>query len=587
MNTASTDASHASHACTPHGAPKTGAQLFVRCLEAEGVREMWGYPGGAIMPVYDALLETPIRHYLTRHEQAAAFAAQGFARTTGRPGVCLATSGPGATNLVTGLADALMDSVPLVAVTGQVPSHLIGTDAFQEADVLGLTMPAVKHSWQPRSADELPRVVREAFRVAAEGRPGPVLIDLPKDVQQQTTTAEPLAPDDAQAYSPRTHVDRFTNEQLDAARALMRSSSRPVIYAGGGVRMAGAWEELRAFAEATGAPIVHTLHGLGGVPFDHPLFLGMLGMHGLKAANLAVQGCDLLIAVGARFDDRVTGKLDTFAPHAAVIHVDVDGAELGKLRRPAVSLRGDLRRVLPTLATTINCADWQRHVRSLKAEHAWPYDAPFESIYAPRLLRDLSLACDENTYVCCDVGQHQMLVAQHFGFRNPRQHLTSGGLGTMGFGLPAAIGAKIARPDANVFCVTGDGSIMMNVQELATLRRYGVGVKILLLDNAALGMVRQWQELFFSGRESEIDLSDNPDFAHVARAFGIDAVSAQRADEVSGLIDTLISHPGPLLAHVKIDRHANVWPLVPPGGSNGQMLDDPKPPRPQAVAVPA
>ncbi|MEZ6317831.1 MAG: acetolactate synthase 2 catalytic subunit [Phycisphaerales bacterium] len=559
-----------------------GAELLIRCLEAEGVRQIWGYPGGAIMPVYDALLGSSITHYLTRHEQGAAFAAQGFARTSGRPGVCMATSGPGATNLVTAIADAMMDSVPLVAITGQVPSPVLGTDAFQEVDVIGVTMPIVKHSWLVESADDIPRIVREAFHLAAEGRPGPVLIDIPKDVQLAPTSGEPIMPSAEPAFD-------NAPDPVELARALdlIRRAERPVIYAGGGVRIAGAWNDLRIFAEATGAPVVHTLLGLGGVPGDHPQFVGMLGMHGNKAANIAVQDSDLLIAIGARFDDRVTGKLDTFAPGASVIHMDVDAAELGKLRRPHASLAGCIRRSMAALSIRARCDAWRERVDTLKREHAWRYDAPFESIYAPRLLRDLCARAPRDAYVCCDVGQHQMWVAQHWCFDNPRRHLTSGGFGTMGFGLPAAIGVKQSHPDATVICVSGDGSIMMNIQELATINRYGVGLKLLLLDNSALGMVRQWQELFFAGRESEVDLSDNPDFAELARAFGLAAISIDRADQTADAIDEFLAAEGPVVLHAKIDRHANVWPLVPPGKSNADMLDQPRESTPEPEKQPA
>ncbi|MEM1184251.1 MAG: acetolactate synthase 2 catalytic subunit [Planctomycetota bacterium] len=550
-----------------------GAELLIKCLEAEGVERIWGYPGGAIMPVYDALLGSPIRHYLTRHEQGAAFAAQGYARTSGRPGVCMATSGPGATNLVTGIADAMMDSVPMVAITGQVASPVLGTDAFQETDVIGVTLPIVKHSWMPRDPRDIPQMVREAFRVAAEGRPGPVLIDIPKDVQVAAIEAEPMS-----------RFDHEDTEEIDAdeiakAIALLKEAQRPVIYAGGGVRIAAAWDELRAFAETTGAPVVHTLQGLGGVPGDHPQFAGFLGMHGNKAANLAVHECDLLIAVGARFDDRVTGKLDTFAPHASVVHMDVDAAEIGKLRRPSAALRGCIKRSMAAVATPVACEAWRGRVDGLKVEHAWRYDAPFESIYAPRLLRDLCERAPRDSYVCCDVGQHQMWVAQHWKFATPRHHLTSGGLGTMGFGLPAAMGVKMSKPDATVICVSGDGSIMMNIQEMATLNRYGVGVKLLILDNTALGMVRQWQELFFAGRESEIDLSDNPDFAQLARAFGLESISIERADETEDAIDAFLKADGPVVMHARIDREANVWPLVPPGKSNADMIEGAQPTR--------
>ncbi|MEM9082963.1 MAG: acetolactate synthase 2 catalytic subunit [Planctomycetota bacterium] len=548
-----------------------GALLLIRCLEAEGVLEAWGYPGGAIMPVYDALLESEIKHYLCRHEQGAGFAAQGQGRATGKAGVCIATSGPGATNLVTAIADAQMDSAPMVAITGQVASHLIGTDAFQEADVIGVTLPIVKHSWQIRSAEEIPRVVREAFDVAERGRPGPVLIDFPKDIQVSNASGlEPIS------QQPVIRVEAVDDE-VESALKSMREAKQPIIYTGGGVRIAGAWPELRRLAEATNMPVVHTLQGLGGLDSNDPRCLGMLGMHGSKAANLAVQNSDLLVAIGARFDDRVTGKLDEFAPNASIVHIDIDAAELGKLRRAQAPVCADLAPAMDALSRQYESGSdlsaWWAQIRSWQEEFPKRYDAPFGSIYAPRLLRDLSRRVADDHYVCCDVGQHQMWVAQHWSFRHPRQHLTSGGLGTMGFGLPAAMGVKIAHPDAEVICVSGDGSIMMNIQELATLNRYGIGVKILLLDNSALGMVRQWQELFFAGRESEIDLSDNPDFEDLAKVFGLHSMVIEQAGECEDAIDEFLAHNGPVLLRAKIDRLANVWPLVPPNTANHDMLD--------------
>ncbi len=545
-----------------------GAQLLIRCLERERVERVWGYPGGAIMPVYDALLDSPIRHYLTRHEQGAVFAAQGFARSTGAVGVCIATSGPGATNLITGIADAMMDSVPIVAITGQVPSTLLGTDAFQEVDVLGITMPIVKHSYLIANVDDIPTVVRDAFDRAHHGRPGPVVIDLPKDVALADTHALPIDGPSCERRPPPPDP-----KQLEAARGLLQRARRPVVYAGGGVAKAEAVEALRRFVHTAGLPTVHTLQGLGAVAGDNELFLGMLGMHGTQAANRAVHACDLLIGVGVRFDDRATGKLSAFAPEAAVLHMDIDPAELGKLRTPTVALRGDLTAALDALTSTPEIDSWRRQCLADKARFAFRYDAPFEAIYAPRLLRDLSAMADDETFICCDVGQHQMWVAQHYAFRHPRRHLTSGGLGSMGFGLPAAIGVQAALPAATVINVTGDGSIMMNIQELATIQRYALPVKILLLDNSALGMVRQWQELFFRNRESAVDLSDNPDFGEISRAFGIPARSISRADEVPDALHALLHTPGPMLLHARIDRAANVWPLVPPGADNTQMLD--------------
>ncbi|MDA7979332.1 MAG: acetolactate synthase 2 catalytic subunit [Pirellulales bacterium] len=549
-----------------------GAQLLVSCLEREGVEEVWGYPGGAIMPVYDALLGSGIKHYLTRHEQGAAFAAQGFARSTGRVGVCMATSGPGATNLVTGIADAHLDSIPLVAITGQVPRPLMGTDAFQEVDIFGISLPIVKHSYLVEDVDDIPAIVHEAFELAQQGRPGPVLIDFPKDVSLAKAQARPLAKSVEQSRP-------STPEAVSLARAreLLREAKQPIVYAGGGVPKAGAVEALRDFVHVTKIPVVHTLQGLGSIPGDHELFLGMLGMHGTKAANRAVQECDLLVAVGVRFDDRATGKLAEFAPNASVIHMDIDPAELSKLREANVALRGDIVNALGALTVPLEIDPWRNCCLEYKRDGVFNYDAPFEVIYAPKLLHDLAQAASEDTYICCDVGQHQMWVAQHYSFSHPSRHLTSGGLGTMGFGLPAAIGVQCAHPDATVINVSGDGSIMMNIQELATIRRYNLPVKVLLFDNSALGMVRQWQELFFHNRESEVDLSDNPDFRTVAEAFGIPARHVSRADETEEAIHMLCHEPGPLFIHAHIDRRANVWPLVPPNANNGQMMHEPAP----------
>ena len=545
-----------------------GADVLLRALEAEGVDLIFGYPGGAIMPVYDALVDSRIRHILVRHEQGAALAANGYARLTGRVGVCLATSGPGATNLVTGIADAYLDSVPMVAITGQVPTALMGTDAFQEVDIYGITLPIVKHSFLVRRAADLAETVREAFRLAREGRPGPVLIDLPKDVAN--AMVEWREPPAVRAPDPIA----LDHAALQRARTLIQASERPVLYTGYGVGLARAHAALRKLAHATGIPVVSTLKGLGGIESDDPQFLGMLGMHGTRAANLAVQESDLLIVVGARFDDRATGKLAEFAPHARVVHLDTDASEVSKLRYAHVHLVGDLKDLLPHLDCRPRIAAWQARCAELAAESRPRYDAPGEWIYAPALLRRLSEKAPTDTVLACDVGQHQMWVAQHCIHRAIEQHLTSGGLGTMGFGVPAAIGAKLAEPSRTVVCVTGDGSIMMNIQELATIRRYGVPVKIVLLDNASLGLVRQWQELFFAERFSEVDLSDNPDFAALARVFGIPAHTITRRDEVEPGLDTLLAAAGPYLLHVRIDPQANVWPLVPPNSANHQLIEE-------------
>jgi acetolactate synthase-1/2/3 large subunit len=548
---------------------QTGARLLVSTLERLGVEVVFGYPGGAIMPVYDAIAGSRLRHVLVRHEQGAAFAADAWGRITGKPGVCLATSGPGATNLVTGIANAMLDSAPMVAITGQVATQFMGTDAFQEVDILGMTLPIVKHSWLVRDPADIPAIVEEAFHVAVDGRPGPVLVDLPKDVQNA------LAEDANWFQAPAAGVFLPDAGVLARVEAAIASARRPLLYVGGGVAMAGAVPALRAFARLTGIPAVATLKGLGALPTDDPQFLGMLGMHGGRAANLAVQGCDLLICCGARFDDRATGRLDTFAPHARVIHFDVDPAEIGKLRAADIAVGGDLAATLSALVPgPLAIEPWVREVASVRDASAFRYDeAPGDGVFAPALLKALSEQAGDDFVAACDVGQHQMWAAQHCRFSQPQAHLTSGGLGAMGYGLPAGLAAKLAHPDKQVVTITGDGSIMMNIQELATLRRYGVALKVVLLDNSSLGLVRQWQELFFAENYSEVDLSDNPDFVALAKAFGVDAFRVERRDQVAAAIDRLLKADGPCLAHVVIDPRENVWPLVPPGKSNADMME--------------
>ncbi|KAE9633364.1 acetolactate synthase 2 catalytic subunit [Aeromonas veronii] len=543
-----------------------GAQFLVQALKKQGVTQVFGYPGGAIMPVYDALYDGGLAHQLCRHEQGAAMAAVGYARASGQVGVCIATSGPGATNLVTGLAEALLDSVPLVAISGQVPCSAIGTDAFQEVDVLGMSLSCTKHSFMVTDAADLGRVLAEAFAIATEGRPGPVLIDLPKDVQLAAVPPQsPLfAVEEPEALIP---------SELTAARTLLAAAEHPVLYVGGGVGMANAEQQLRDFAAATGMPAVTTLKGIGALDPDSPVYLGMLGMHGTKAANYAVQQCDLLLVVGARFDDRVTGKLEEFAPEAKVIHLDVDAAEFGKRRAAEVGITTDLKQVLPRLAMTLDIAPWREHCAAMAREYAFRYDHPGQAIYAPALLKQLSARLPESSVVACDVGQHQMWVAQHMRFTSPRNHLSSAGLGTMGFGLPAAIGAKMSRPEDEVVLVSGDGSFMMNVQELGTIRRAQLKVKMVLLDNQRLGMVRQWQELFFDGRYSETILSDNPDFVALAAAFGIPGETITCKEQIAGALDRLLASESAYLLHVAISEEENVWPLVPPGVANHQMME--------------
>lgn len=543
-----------------------GAQWVVHALRAQGVNTVFGYPGGAIMPVYDALYDGGLEHLLCRHEQGAAMAAIGYARSTGKTGVCIATSGPGATNLITGLADALLDSVPVVAITGQVAAPFIGTDAFQEVDVLGLSLACTKHSFLVQSLEELPRVMAEAFQVANSGRPGPVLVDIPKDIQLAVGDLEPH-------FSTVENDDAFPHTEMEQARQMLAQAQKPMLYVGGGVGMAQAVPALREFIAVTQIPSTCTLKGLGAVDANDPYYLGMLGMHGTKAANFAVQECDLLIAVGARFDDRVTGKLNTFAPLAKVIHMDIDPAEMNKLRQAHVALQGDLNALLPALQQPLAIANWRQYSADLRREHAWRYDHPGEAIYAPLLLKQLSERKPADSVVTTDVGQHQMWSAQHMTYTRPENFITSSGLGTMGFGLPAAVGAQVARPNDTVICISGDGSFMMNVQELGTVKRRQLPLKIVLLDNQRLGMVRQWQQLFFQERYSETTLTDNPDFLMLASAFGIPGQHIIRKDQVEAALDAMLNSEGPYLLHVSIDELENVWPLVPPGASNAQMLE--------------
>ncbi len=537
-----------------------GTHRIVEALRREGIRAVFGYPGGAIMPLYDAFAELGVDHVLVRHEQAAAHAAAGYALAGGSAGVCVATSGPGATNLVTGLADALLDSIPVVALTGQVPTSLIGTDAFQEIDTFGLTLPVVKHSFLAERPDRLCEQLWKAFRIATGGRPGPVLVDLPKDVQ--------LAP--CRAFTPRPGLQAkmtpgWDGQGLEAAIDLLRRAERPLVYAGGGIFQGRARAAFRAFAEHLGAPVVCTLKGLGALPTGHPQLLGMMGMHGLPRANRALRQADLLLVIGARFDDRATGKLAEFCPQARVVHFEVDPAEIGKLRRADVALCGPLAETLPAVTEALR-GPRRWHPGAVAPEEN---GAPWEGDgLCPR---DLLAALDADV-VTTDVGQHQMWAAQYLRCHDGMQLMTSGGLGTMGFGLPAAIGAQIARPESRVVCVTGDGSLMMMIHELATLRRYALPVRVVLFDNGCLGMVRQQQELLYGNRESEIDLGDNPDFAAVAAAFGIAGRTLTHNSEIPSALAEAERAAGPFLLHCKLDRQANVWPFVPAGKGNHEML---------------
>ncbi len=546
---------------------QTGSSLLLNVLQQHGVQHVFGYPGGAIMPIYDALYDSEIQHFLCRHEQGAAFSAVGYARASGKIGVCFATSGPGATNLITGLADALADSIPVIAITGQVPTAAMGSDAFQEADVFGLSLACTKHSFQVRHVDELSDIVHQAIAIALEGRQGPVLVDIPKDIQIAQVT-------ELLSSIPQAVIEPVaTDNKLEEALALLKQAKRPIAYVGGGVGMANAVTELRDFMSITDIPSVSTIKGLGAVDPEHRYYLGMLGMHGTKAANLAVQKSDLLIAIGARFDDRVTGKLDEFAPNAKIIHFDIDPAEINKRRLADVGMLGDVKQLLPSLATPLTIDTWRTECKTMKTDFSWDYNHPGKTIYAPAVLKEISDNMPAHTVVTTDVGQHQMWAAQHMLFNNPSDFLTSGSMGTMGFGLPAAIGAQVSRPQDTVVVVSGDGSFMMNVQELSTIKRFQLPVKILLIDNSKLGMVRQWQDLFFDGRLSETDLSDNPDFIMLANAFDIKAKCITSKDEVSAAITEMFNHQGAYLLQVKINAEDNVWPLVPPNTANDKMIE--------------
>ncbi len=546
----------------------TGAELVVHALQQQGITTIFGYPGGAIMPIYDALYDGGVEHILCRHEQGAAMAAIGMARATQDVAVCMATSGPGATNLVTGLADAFLDSVPMVAITGQVASSHIGTDAFQEMDVIGMSLSCTKHSYLVTDINDLAPTLAEAFIVAKAGRPGPVIVDIAKDVQLAQAPVELLP------FIEEPSIPVATPVSIAKAQRLLAASQRPVLYVGGGVQLAKATDTVRTFLKLNPMPAVSTLKGLGTVERHDPHYLGMLGMHGTKAANLVVQESDLLIVVGARFDDRVTGKLDTFAPHAKVIHLDIDASEFNKLRIANAPLRGDVNVILPQLELSQDISAWVQHSETLRSDFKWRYNHPGDLIYAPLLMKQLSDMMPDSSVISTDVGQHQMWAAQHIQPREPQNYITSAGLGTMGFGLPAAMGAKVARPNDESILISGDGSFMMNVQELGTLKRKQIPVKMVLINNQRLGMVRQWQSLFFDGRHSETILDDNPDFVVLASAFGIPGKTITKKEEVEPALKEMLASETAYLLHVLISEEENVWPLVPPGAANQDMLEN-------------
>ncbi|MBI3687059.1 MAG: acetolactate synthase large subunit [Actinobacteria bacterium] len=566
--------------------PCTGAQSLVRSLEAVGVEIVFGIPGGAILPAYDPLLDsTKVRHVLVRHEQGAGHAAEGYAQATGKVGVCMATSGPGATNLVTPIADAYMDSVPMVAITGQVPRASIGTDAFQEADISGITLPITKHSFLVQDAEDIPRVIAEAFHIAATGRPGPVLVDVPKDVLQAATTFRWPPTFDLPGYRP---VMRPHGKQIREAAQLIARSGRPVLYVGGGVVKANAAAELRRLADLTGIPVVTTLMARGAFPDSHPQHLGMPGMHGAVAAVTALQRADLLITLGARFDDRVTGKLDTFAPNAMVIHADIDPAEISKNRTADVPIVGDCREVIGQLVDAVqvefeagrrtDLTGWWAQLDGWRQTYPLGYEWPTDGSLAPQYVIERlgALVGPEAVYVA-GVGQHQMWAAQFIGYEHPRSWLNSGGLGTMGYAVPAAMGAKMGRPDATVWAVDGDGCFQMTNQELATCALEGVPIKVAVINNGNLGMVRQWQTLFYDERYSSTDLGTHkhrvPDFVKLAEAYGCVGLRCESRDEVDATIQKAMEIDDvPVVVDFVVGKDAMVWPMVPAGTSNDEIL---------------
>ncbi|MHB9058858.1 MAG: biosynthetic-type acetolactate synthase large subunit [Bacillota bacterium] len=552
----------------------TGAQALFKSLLEEEVEVIFGYPGGQVLTIYDALPQFPLRHILVRHEQGAVHAADGYARATGKVGVCLATSGPGATNLVTGLATAYMDSTPMVAITGQVPTPALGRDAFQEADLTGITIPITKHNYLVKDPADLPRVIKEAFHIASTGRPGPVLIDIPKDVQVGKLNFQYPDTVDLPGYRP-TYSGHPA--QIDQAAKALMEASQPAIICGGGVIASGATTVLRELAETLGIPVACSLLGLGGFPADHPLFLGMLGMHGTFQANRAIHRADVLLAVGTRFADRVTGPTDHFAPQARVIHVDIDPAEIGKNVEAAIPVVGDAGRILSGILKKVSGGE-PRTAPWLAQIDAWRRPAPMAKglgLDPAEILQTAAGMAGQDAVVVTDVGQHQMWAAQHWPFSRPRSFLSSGGLGTMGFGLPAAIGAKVGRPDAPVVLVTGDGSFQMNIQELGTLSAENVDLKMVLFNNGSLGMVRQWQELFYGGRLSQVTMSHWPDFVQLAKAYGIPGLRVERRTDLKPVLDDALSTPGPILVECVIDPNEKVYPMVPPGNPVTDMIMGP------------
>ena len=557
----------------------TGAKALLESLRREGVEIIFGYPGGAVIPLYDEIYHCDfLQHVLVRHEQGGGHMAEGYSHATGKVGVCIGTSGPGATNLVTAICDAMMDSIPMVAITGQVRTEVIGKDAFQEADITGITMPITKHNWLVKDVNDLPRVMHEAFHIARSGRPGPVLVDVPVDVFRAIVEYDP---DEVPNIEISSFKSDFKVHKVKVKRAaeLIAQAKKPVLYVGGGAKAAGAEHLVQALAHKTGFPVTTTLHGLGTFPENDPLSLGMLGMHGTAYANLAVEHCDLLIAIGARFDDRVTGKVSAFAQNAKVIHFDIDPGEINKVRRADVSIVGNcaeaLEALLPLVDETQDISEWRAEL------DVWRSDMPLEyndgaqdgTLHAEWVIREIARLTDRNVVVTTDVGQHQMWAAQHFGMRSPRQFITSGGLGTMGFGLPAAIGASFGvGPDKDVWCISGDGSFQMCIQELIVATIYKLPVKIAILNNTFLGMVRQWQEMFWQKHYSSVDMERAPDFVLVAEAYGMLGLRCDNVADVEATIRKAMETEGPVLMDFRVVKETNVYPMIPSGQTVGDMI---------------